>query len=141
MKTSIKKLIKYLSAAFLFCAALNANAQTPVYTYYECKLSFPQNVIAACPLLKKGDTATVFVSAIAGKAKADLGNFAFTTTTTSGVPVTGEGTLIASSSGGTFHVTAMTIGNPLGDHCSFVNIDVSFSAKVYTWRPHPGGYF
>jgi len=137
----MKTLFKYVSAAFLFCAALNANAQTPVPTYYECKLSFPSDIVAACPLLQKGDTATIIVSALAGKAKADLGNFAFTTTTTSGVPVTGEGTLIASTSGGTFHVTALTIGDPLGDHCSFVNLDLSLSAKVYIWRPHHGGYF
>jgi hypothetical protein len=137
----MKTLFKYLSAAFLYCAALNANAQTPVLTYYECKLSFPQDMIAACPLLKKGDTATCFVSAYATKAKANLGTFAFTTITTSGVPVTGEGTLIASTSGGTFHVTALTIGDPLGDNCSFVNIDVSVNAKVYTWRPHHGGFF
>ena len=137
----MKTLFKYLSAAFLFCAALNANTQAATPTYYECKLSFPQDIIVACPLLKKGDTAAFLVSAMAGKAKANLGNFAFTTTTTSGVPVTGEGTLIASSSGGTFHVTALTIGDPLGDSCSFVNIDLSLSAKVYTWRPHPGSFF
>lgn len=132
-------LFKYLSAAFLFCAALHTNAQNTVN--YECKLSFPREMITACPLLKNGDTATFIVSAMAGKTKANLGNFAFTAITTSLVSVTGEGTLIASASGGAFYVTALTIGNPLGDNCSFVNLNLSLSAKVYVWRPRHGGFF
>jgi hypothetical protein len=137
----MKTLIKHLASAFLFCAALNANAQTAVPTYYECKLAFPSDIIAACPLLKKGDTATIIVSAFPGKAKANLGSFTFSTAASSGVPVTGQGTLIASTSGGTFVVTALTIGDPLGATYSFVNLNISLSAKVYTWRPHPGGWF
>ena len=40
----MKTLFKYLSAGFLFCAALNANAQT-----FVCNLAFPRDIIAACP--------------------------------------------------------------------------------------------
>jgi hypothetical protein len=134
----MKTLLNYISAVFLFCAGFAANTQA---AYYECKLSFPQEIIVACPLLDSGDTANFLLSAIAGKTKANLGTFTFTTITTSGAPVMGEGTLIASSSGGTFHVTALVIGDPLGDHCSFVNIDLSVNAKVYTWRPHPRSFF
>ncbi|MGZ5504925.1 MAG: hypothetical protein ACXWIU_03415 [Limisphaerales bacterium] len=32
-----------------------------------------------------------------------------------------EGTVIANSTGGTVYVTALTIGDPLGANCSFVN--------------------
>src|SRR5437773_11007455 len=91
---SMKTLFKYLSAAYLFCAARNANAQTNGFTILEGKLSFSQDLPTACPLLQKGETASVRIYTFdAGKGKADLGTFAFTTTTTSGVPVTGEGTL------------------------------------------------
>jgi len=135
----MKKLFTYLSPVFLFCAALNANAQIPTFTAYECKISFSRDLPTDCPLLQKGDTATFGLTAFAFKAKTDLGNFTFTTTTTSGVPVTGEGTLIASSSGGTFHVTALTIGDPLGDNCSYVDIDLALNAKIFVWyhgNPH-----
>ena len=136
----MKTLFKYLSAAFLFCAALNANTQAAGLVNYQGKITFPKEIIAACPLLNKGDTAPIYGSTFGlGKTKVNLGTLPFTTTTSSGVPVTGEGTLIANATGGTFYVTAMTIGDPLGDNCSFVNINLPVNLNVDHY--HPGGFF
>jgi hypothetical protein len=127
----MKTLFKYLSAAFLFCAALNANAQTGGFTIYYSTLSFPRDIVAACPLLQRGDTASTVIWAGASKTKANLGTVTLTTTTTSGVSVTVEGTLVGSTSSGTLYVTALTIGDPLGANCSFVNLNFSVGLKVY----------
>ena len=136
----MKTLFKYISAAFLFCAALNANAKIYGLVNYQGKLSFPQDIIAACPLLKKGDTATIYASTFGlGKIYVNFGTRAFTTTTSSGVPVSGEGTFIANATGGTVYVTAMTIGDPLGANCSFVNINLAVNLNVDHY--HPGGFF
>jgi hypothetical protein len=137
----VKTLFKYMAATFLFCAAISANAQTLGFTTFQGKLSFPREMVNACPLLQRSDSANVYLYANATKTTANLGVFGFITDTPSGVLVYGEGTLIANTSSGTFYVTALTIGDPLGANCSFVNLNMPVAVRAPNHRPFRGEGF
>jgi len=108
------------------------------FPYYEGTLKFPREVTDACPLVQRGDEGKVVFFAFAdagnGNNKVDLGVVTFSTTTTSGVPVSGQGDLVIGSNSGTLHVTSLTIGDPAGAYCALVQLDINVGLKLN--KPH-----
>jgi len=128
----MKTLFKYLAAAFLFCVALNANAQFFGQTFHG-SLSFNGKLAHECPAITQGDSADVAVTIFFGdgifRQKMVLGDFAFNTTTTSGVPVSGVGTFIGNLRGGSLEIHELTIGDPPAGGCDLSGLNIKISMK------------
>ena len=105
---------------------------------YVGTLSFPSAIITGCPLLQSGDEASIYWYSFFGdalsKGKYEVGEITFYTTATSGAPVTGTGTLVLNSNTGALNVTALTIGDPAAEHCTFENLNIKVQMKLN--QPH-----
>ena len=128
-----------LGTAVLIGPTFPASAQIGSYHGYQGTLSFPRNLIEQCAWLQRGDQATVTVLIFLGDAvdlsffkhRTDLGTVGFSSVTTSGVPVTGRGTLVANYNGGTLHVTDLTVHDPLGADCTLIGLNLSVKMAAY----------
>jgi hypothetical protein len=111
-------------AAILFSGLARTHAQD-YCTTYTGTLSFHGSIVADCPLVGRGDSAEVFVGlhdCITFLARINLGEYTFSTVTSAGVPMTGRGTLILDQLRGVLRVTAVTVGDPTGEHCDYANL-------------------
>ena len=62
------------------------------------------------------------------KQKSNLGTGTFSGTTTSGVPVAGQGRVSGNYDSATITITDLIVGEPAGDHCAFTGL--SFKVNV-----------
>ena len=129
----MKTMFQYLAAAFLFVAAYDANAQFS-FRSYQGTLTIHHSVADQCPFLAQGDQVPITVLVQFGDAifrrKMDLGDYGFTTTTSSGVPVSGVGRLVADYRSGTLYISELTIGDPAGEHCYLIGLNLKVGVKA-----------
>ena len=101
---------------------------------YQGTLSLPQEITDACPLVQRGDEASISLIAFTdggkGNDKTDYGLVSFYSVTSTGVPVSGQGDLVINSNSGTLNVSSLTIGDPAAAYCAFVQPDIKVNLKT-----------
>jgi hypothetical protein len=107
----------------------------PFIGVYYGILDFPRKLVSSCSLLQAGDSATVTVMTgplslqprYFTKQKSNLGIGTFTGSTTSGVPVAGQGKIAGNYESATITITDLLIGDPEGDFCLFTGLNIKVS--------------
>jgi len=132
-KFSRRNLFAAALAAVSLGVVLNAHAISGWFIGdYRGTLKFPNTMVSDCALLQPGDEAAIHVTTgILGaeyryytKRKSNLGIGTFTGTTTSGVPVEGQGKISGNYDSATIIITDLIVGDPAGDYCAFTGLNI-----------------
>ena len=122
-----------LVGAFMLCSGYHASAQFGI-RIYQGTLSIKGSLAHDCAVLTQGDQATISVAAFFGDAifrkKMNMGDYAFSTVTTSGVLITGVGTLVAYFRGGQFVIHEMSINGVEFGSCYLPDLDLKVGVKA-----------